>query len=175
MHVFTSGDEAELFLNGKSLGRKKKEPYEYRLRWDDVKYEPGELRAVAFKDGRKCAEDIVRSEGEAVSLRAVADRAEIIADGKDLSFITVMVTDKEGLFVPRSDSRIKFSIEGPGEIIATDNGDQTDMESFASDERNAFSGMALAIVRSEAGSAGIITVIAESHGLNSARIEIRSK
>ena len=67
VHVFTSGDEAELFLNGKSLGRKKKNQYEYRLRWDDVKYEPGKLKAVAYKNGRKWAEDLVETTGESVA------------------------------------------------------------------------------------------------------------
>ena len=85
VHVFTSGDEAELFLNGKSLGRKKKNQYEYRLRWDDVKYEPGELKVVAYKNGRKWAEDLVETTGESVRLEAKADRKTIKSDGKDLS------------------------------------------------------------------------------------------
>ena len=85
MHVFTSGNEAELFLNGKSLGRKKKGQFEYRLRWDDVKYEPGELKVFAYQNGKKWAEDIVKTTGEPFRLEASADRKEIMADGKDLS------------------------------------------------------------------------------------------
>ena len=80
--VYTSGDEAELFLNGKSLGRQKKGPLEYRLRWDDVKYEPGELRVVAYKDGRKWAEDVVRTTGPAARVLLQADRAALQADGR---------------------------------------------------------------------------------------------
>ena len=95
VHVFTSGDEAELFLNGKSLGRKKKGKYEYRLRWDDVIYTPGELRVVAYKNGRKWAEDSVKTVGDAYRLEYEADRSEIKADGNDLSFVTVRITDKK--------------------------------------------------------------------------------
>src|SRR6185369_13744685 len=95
VHVYTSGDEAELFLNGKSLGRKKRDQYEDRLRWDDVIYEPGELQVVAYKKGQPWAEDAVRTAGPASGLKLAADRAQIAADGKDLSFITVSVTDKD--------------------------------------------------------------------------------
>ena len=77
MHVFTSGDEAELFLNGKSLGRKKKEQYEYRLRWDSVKYEPGELKVVAYKNGKKWAENTVKTTDKPSNLMASADREMI--------------------------------------------------------------------------------------------------
>jgi beta-galactosidase len=175
VHVFTSGDEAELFLNGKSLGRKKKGQYEYRLRWDDVKYEPGELKVVAYKNGEKWAEDVVKTTDEPARLEASADRSEILADGKDLSFITVRVTDKNGLTVPHADNPIKFSIEGPGEIVATDNGDPTDLVPFPSHERKAFSGLALVVVRSNQGEFGPITVTAKSPGLREAQVIIKSQ
>jgi len=174
VHVFTSGDEAELFLNGKSLGKKKKAQYEYRLRWDDVVYEPGELKVVAYKNGKVWAEDVVKTTTEATGLQATADRNEIVADGKDLSFITVKITDKEGLMVPRSNNKIEFSIEGPGEIVATDNGDSYNMESFASPNREAFNGMALVIVKAKAGEKGTITVKAKSLGLKETKVTIKS-
>jgi beta-galactosidase len=175
VHVFTSGDEAELFLNGKSLGRKKKGQYEYRLRWDDVKYEPGELKVVAYKNGKKWAEDVVKTTEEPALLTASADRSEIRADGKDLAFITARVTDKNGLTVPRANNSIKFEIEGPGEIVATDNGDPTNFVPFPSHEREAFSGLALVIVRSRPGDSGSISVRAKSPGLKDARIVVKSK
>jgi len=96
VHVFTSGDEAELFLNGQSLGKKKKGEYEYRLRWDDVIYEPGELKAVAYKNGKYWAEGVMKTTDKPEKLIASADLNRIAADGKDLSFITVKVTDKNG-------------------------------------------------------------------------------
>ncbi len=175
VHVFTSGDEVELFMNGKSLGKKKKAKFEYRLRWDDVVYEPGELKAVAYKAGKIWAEELVRTTDGPAKLQATADRAEIIADGKDLSFITIQITDKDGLMVPRSNNSIEFSIDGPGEIVGTDNGDSYNMESFASHKHEAFNGLALVIVRSKAGEKGLITVTAKSNGLAESRIELESK
>jgi len=175
VHVFTSGDEAELFLNGKSLGRKKKEQFEYRLRWDSVKYQAGELKVVAYKNGSKWAEDIIKTTGEPAKLKATADRTEINADGKEMSFITVQFADKEGLLVPRSNNTIRFSIEGPGEIVATDNGNPANMESFSSKEHEAFNGLVLVIVRSKAGEKGSITITAKSDGLAETKVEVKSK
>ncbi len=174
VHVFTSGDEAELFLNGKSLGRRRKGQYEYRLRWDDVKYEPGELRVVAYKNGKKWAENVVKTTDEPARLEASADRHEIRTDGKDLAFITVRVTDKAGLTAPRAKNPIKFEIEGPGEIVATDNGDPTSLVPFPSHEREAFNGLALVIIRSKPGDSGTITVAAKSPGLKEAQVVVKS-
>lgn len=175
VHVFTSGDEAELFLNGRSLGRKKKGLYEYRLRWDSVKYEPGKLKVIAYKKGRKWAETEAVTTREPVKLLASSDRPVIDADGKDLVFITVQITDKEGKTVPRSDNVIGFSIEGPGEIIATDNGDPTNMVSFSSTKRPAFNGLCLVIVRTRKSVGGSITVTARSTGLREAKVVVESK
>ena len=175
VHIFTSGDEAELFLNGQSLGRKKKEKYEYRLRWDSVKYVPGELKVVAYKNGKLWAETIVKTTDRPSNLVATADHNKISADGKDLSFIKVKVTDNNGLVVPGANNLIEFSIEGPGEIIATDNGDPSNMEPFSSKEREAFNGLALAIVRSISGERGTIKVTTKSDGLVNSIVEIKSK
>ena len=175
VHVFTSGDEAELFLNGESLGRRVKGPNQYRLKWDSVVYEPGELKVVAYRKGETWAEDVVITAGKAAMLEAVADREMIRADGKDLAFVTVRITDKDGHVVPRSDHLIGFDLEGPGEIVATDNGDPTDMVPFPSLERKVFNGLALAIVRSHAGDRGTITVRAKSEGLKGASVEIGSR
>lgn len=174
VHVFTSGDEAELFLNGKSLGRKKKQPYEYRLRWDGVQYTPGELKVIAHKNGKVWAQDIVRTTGEAAQLMIHADRKQIAADGSDLSFITVAVTDKNGLLVPNATNKVMFQIEGPGEIVATDNGDPANLVSFASKEREAYSGLVLAIVRSQKGKPGTIKITASSEALNTVTFLITS-
>lgn len=173
--VYTSGDEAELFLNGKSLGRKKRGQYEYRLRWDDVIYQPGELKVVAYKKGKKWATDVRKTTGPGAKLMLKADRDRVNADGRDLSFVTVTVADIEGLLVPRSKNHIRFRIEGPGEIIATDNGDATSFESFQAPERTAFNGLALVIVRATAGLPGKIRLIAEADGLRDATITIRGE
>ena len=174
VHVYTSGDEAELFLNGKSLGRKKRERFEYRLRWDDMKYEPGEVRVVAYKDGREWAKDVVKTTGPATKLMMTPDRATIHADGADLSYVTVTVADKDGLLVPRSRNLIKFEISGPGEIAAVDNGDATSFEPFHASERHAYNGLALVIVRSKRGEVGTITLKAVSSGLEGTEVPITS-
>ncbi|HEY0460597.1 MAG TPA: beta-galactosidase GalB [Pyrinomonadaceae bacterium] len=175
VHVYTSGDEAELFLNGKSLGRKKRGAFQYRLRWDDVVYAPGELRVVAYKNGKVWAEDVVKTTGEAAQIAMQADRTKISADSQDLSFITVKITDKDGLMVPRSKNSVRFEIAGAGEIVATDNGDATDLSAFQSKTRKAFNGMALVIVRSVKGKSGKITVKAISEGLKPSEISISSR
>lgn len=174
VHVYTSGDEAELFLNGRSLGRKKKAQYEYRLRWDEVKYEPGELRVVAYRNGKHWAEDTMKTTGVAARLTMKVDRSRIKADSSDLSFVTVTITDTNGLSVPRSSNRIHFEISGPGEIVATDNGDPTNFESFQSPARNAFNGLCLVVVRSKRGTAGPIKLRAQSPGLSPYEIMIAS-
>ncbi len=173
VHVFTSGDEAELFLNGKSLGKKTKGRYEYRLRWDDVTYQPGELKVVAYKEGKEWATDVMRTAGPPAQLLAKADRSTIAADGQDLSFITVTIVDKDDILVPRAENRVRFSIDGPGEIVATDNGDPTSFESFRSRERNAFNGLCLVIVRAKPDRTGAITLKAESEGLKEAAVVLR--
>jgi beta-galactosidase len=173
VHVYTSGDEAELFLNGKSLGRKKKGQYEYRIRWDDVVYQPGKLKVVAYKNGKRWATDVMKTTGPAAELVLDPDRKSIVGDGRDLSYVTVTVADKAGLLVPRSKNHIKFEIEGPGEIVATDNGDATDLNVFQTSERNAFNGLGLAIVRAKA--PGIITLKAHADGLKDSTVWIRAK
>lgn len=165
VHVFTSGDEGELFLNGKSLGRKKKGSFEYRLRWDDVVYQPGTLKVVTYKNGKKWATDTMNTAGEPAKLKLEPDRDQIRADGSDLSFVTMTVTDEAGTTAPRATNQIHFDIEGPGEIVATDDGDPTSFESFQSHSRNAFNGRCLVIVRAKPGQPGEIRLISKADGL----------
>ena len=174
VHVFTSGDEGELFLNGKSLGRKKKGPYEYRLRWDDVVYEPGTLKVVTYKSGKAWATDEVKTAEAPAKLRLEPDRSTIDADGKDLSFVTVTVTDKHGVLAPRADNRIHFEIEGPGEIVATDNGDPTSLESFPSPDRKTFNGLCLVIIRGKPGQPGSMHLTVNADGLKSETVSIKT-
>jgi beta-galactosidase len=165
VHVYTSGDEGELFLNGRSLGRKRKGEFEYRLRWDDVVYEPGVLKVVTYRDGKEWATDVTKTTGPPARLAMETDREQIRADGRDLAFITVRVVDEDGLVVPRSKNLIQLKIEGPGEIVATDNGDPTSHEPFQTSDREAFNGLCLAIVRAKPGKTGTILIRAEAEGL----------
>lgn len=171
--LYTSGDEAELFLNGKSLGRKKKAQYEYRLRWDDVVYAPGEIKAVAYKNGKEWATDMIKTAGPATALTLAPDRSLIAADRKDLSFVTVTIRDQAGTMVPQSKNFVSFTVSGPGEIVATDNGDATSHASFQSPNIKAYNGLALAIIR--ATGPGKITVNAKAEGLTEATVVIEGR
>jgi beta-galactosidase len=175
VHVFTSGDEAELFLNGKSWGKKKKNLFEYRIRWDDVIYEPGELKVISYKSGKVWAQDIVKTSGIAEKLLISADRAVLNANGVDLSFIKVEVVDKNGLSVPDANNKIEFKVEGAGILEATDNGDPANMVSFSSPVKEAYFGLALGIIKTIKNKSGEIIITVTSPGLKGATIILSSK
>ncbi|KAK7757116.1 hypothetical protein SLS62_000663 [Diatrype stigma] len=175
VHVFTAADEAELFVNGESAGRQQRaSASSYRFRWDEVTYAPGELRVVAYRDGAEWATETVVTAGAAAALTATADRDALAADGRDLAFVTVAVVDADGNPVPGASDSITFSIEGPGEIIATDNGDPADFVEFPSLTRDAFSGLALAVVRTRADQIGLITVSVAAEGLEGTTIMLQA-
>lgn len=171
VHVFSGADEAELFVNGVSAGRIERPASAWRFRWDNVTYAPGDLHVVTYRNGSVWAEDSRRTVGNATQLVLDADRSAIAADGYDLSFVSLAVADAAGDTVPRANNSITFAVEsGPGEIVATDNGDPTDYTVFPSLTRSAFSGRALAIVRASA--AGEIVVSASASGLEGARVTL---
>jgi beta-galactosidase len=179
VHVFTSGDEGELFLNGKSLGRRRKDKSDfkraYRLVWDDVVYEPGKLEVVTYKNGREWARAVVKTVGKAKKLVLEGEDQTVAADGKDLLFVNLSVVDSEGSVVPRTRLPVEFKLSGPGEIIATDNGDETDFTSFKSLSRYAFNGHLQAIVKPHKGASGKLVVTAVSPGMESASKEFSIK
>jgi beta-galactosidase len=139
-----------------------------------VRYQPGELKVVAYKRGQKWAEDVVKTTGVAAKIALAADRTVLKADGSDLAFVTVTITDADGLLVPRSANLVKFELSGPGEIAAVDNGNATSFESFQAQERHAYNGLALVIVRTKAGGSGAITLKAQSDGLAPAEVTLES-
>jgi beta-galactosidase len=133
------------------------------------------LKVIAYKNGKQWATEVVQTAGKGAALQLSADRSTIHADRKDLSFITLRVVDSKGITVPDASDKIKFEISGPGEIVATDNGDPSDLVVFHSTERNVFSGLALVIVRANPKKPGTIKVTAQSEGLLSAQITIKSQ
>lgn len=167
---YNNADEVELFLNGRSLGVRSREPGQYHVGWR-VKYEPGLIRAVARKDGRTVNEAERITAGAPCKLRVTADRTELHADGDDLSFLTVEVLDKDGTPCPLADNRIEFAIKGPGFIAGVDNGCQTSMERFKASSRKAFYGKCLAVVQNS-GERGEIRVTAVSEGLEPQTVTI---
>ncbi|WBY06386.1 DUF4982 domain-containing protein [Sphingomonas sp. 7/4-4] len=175
VHVFTSADEAELFINGKSQGKQKRAPFAYRFRWDYTVYEPGEVKVVTWKQGQPWATQTVTTTGAAAALSVDTDRSRIAGDGRDLVFVTVRVQDAKGRTTPTASNTIRFTVSGPGELIATDNGDPTSFIPFPSATRPAFNGLALAIVRARPGAKGAITVGAQSDGLAHGTITLTAR
>ncbi|BAX78488.1 beta-galactosidase GalB [Labilibaculum antarcticum] len=191
VYSYTNCDEVELFVNGKSFGKKIKGvdltpiPAEfhffpkgmyqskYRLSWD-VPYQAGTLKVVAYKNGKIEAEKTIHTAGKAYQIKLIPDRKTISADGKDLSFITVRVEDKDGNLCPKANDLVKFSIEGKGEIVAVGNGDATSTKAYQAKKRNAFNGLCLLIVKSTT-IAGEITINAESDQLITNEISISTK
>ena len=190
--VYSNADEVELFLNGKSLGTKRtrSEPVvipvgpdvndkgtfasPYRLMWQ-VPYAPGTLLAIARRAGQEVARDEVHTAGTAARVHLQTDRVDIAADGDDLAFITARIEDAAGHLVPDADNLIQFKVSGAATIAAVDNGNAATVEPFHADQRHAFSGQALLIVRSRAGSGGKVTIAASSDQLMSGTVEVHTR
>jgi beta-galactosidase len=166
--VYTSYPSAELFINGKSQGKKAKDltytvnntgskasqdslnrQKRYRLMWMDTKYEPGTVKVVAYDSlGKKAAEAEIRTAGKPDRIELSADREIILANGKDLSFIQVKVVDKDGNLCPDDSRQIRFKVKGPGIFKAAANGNPVSLESFQASEMKLFNGQLTAIVQS---------------------------
>ena len=154
VYCYTDGVEGELFVNGKSQGRVRKDPSSrldrYRLRWNNVKYEPGEIRVVTYNQyGDKVGEDVRRTAGEPAQLQLTADRTRIAADGNDLAFVTVSLLDKDGNECPLADDALTFEVAGAGSFKAACNGDATSLEPFTLPQMKLFSGKLVVIVQSK--------------------------
>ncbi len=181
VHVYTSTNTAELFVNGKSYGKQTLgnksggalgEIERYRLMWNDVVYEPGEVKVVAYDDeGSAVMEKSVFTAGKPHHIALSADRDTIAADGEDLVYVTASVVDEAGSVCPHSDARLFFTAEG-GELLTTDNGDQRETESFARPDKKCLAGYVVACVRSIRGEAGTITLTAKGEGLADGTIAV---
>jgi beta-galactosidase len=179
--VYTSGDAAELFINGKSQGMLRKGDCtlpvgrtngcyrvcgKYRLMWFDTVYEPGEVKAVAYREGKRIGEAVVRTAGKPVALKLTQD----YCDG-DLGFFQVDAVDAADVRNPLADNRLSFAVSGPGRIVAVGNGNPRAMESFADPSAHSlFFGKAVVVVRREG--PGSMTLTAAADNLETARMEI---
>jgi beta-galactosidase len=190
--AYTNADEVELFLNGKSLGRKKRfsEPVElpvgpnvsadrkfmskYRLLWE-VPYTPGSIKAVAYQAGKQVAVHEIKTAGTPARIALSPDRAILAHDGDDLSFITVRIQDKDGNLCPLADNQVKFQIEGDAAIAGVDNGNPATVEPFKADQRKAFNGLALVIVRPAKDKPGHIRITATGEGLQPAATTLTTR
>lgn len=170
---YNDADSVELVVNGKSAGFSKKTGSRRHAEWR-VRYEPGMVEAVAWKNGKAVRRKTIRTAGSPAQIRLTPDRREIAADGRDLSYVTVEILDKDGNLCPDADNLVKFEVEGSGFIAGVDNGSQTSMERFKDNKRKAFYGKCMLVVQNN-GKAGRISVRAVAEGLKEAEAVIASK
>lgn len=149
--------------------------YKYRLRWNDVVYEPGELKAVAYKDGKEIGQALMRTADQPAGLVLTPDRVNLSASGEDLSYVLVEAVDKDGNPCPLADNLVKFKIEGPAEIAGVGNGNPISFEPFQADYRKLFYGKAVLILRTQDGKGGQIGVTASSDGMQDGKASLQSK
>ena len=177
--VYTNYESAELFVNGKSQGIQKKikngTPQErYRLQWNDVIYEPGILKVVAFdKNGKAIAEKEVKTAGKPHKIILETDRKTIKSNGEDLSFVTVSVVDKNGIPCPTATNQLQFEVTGKGTFRAACNGDATSLELFHMPTMKLFSGKLVVLVKSTK-EAGKIELKVSGKGLKKGIIELEA-
>lgn len=168
---YNNADEVELFINGRSQGvNAKKDDHEYHLMWR-VKFEPGEVKAVARKNGKVVAEKTIRTSGAPAQLRMTSDRIRFgnNPNGDNLAFITVEVIDKDGNLCPRADDQVFFEVEG-GRIVGVDNGNPISMERFKDTKRKAFNGKCLVVVATDGGD---VTVRAKGYQLGGSEVMVK--
>lgn len=171
---YSNADEVELFVNGRSAGRSRKEGEQLRAQWLSVPFEPGCIEAVSYKDGKEVARERRFTTGEPVGLKLTADRKAIAADGYDLSYITVEAVDASGREVPTADGMLHFEVRGAGELVGIDNGNAADTLCLKGNDKALFAGKALAVVRSLRGEPGDATLTV--HGYDSScSINIRTR
>lgn len=176
--VYTNYDSAELFVNGKSMGIQKKNnttpQNRYRLMWMDVKYEPGTVKVVAFdKDGKAVAEEQIQTAGDPYQIVLNADRNTIQADGKDLSYVTVSVVDKNGVPCPTATNQLEFKVKGKGKYRAACNGDATSLEQFHLPTMKLFSGK-LVVTLQSVEEAGTMELTVSGKGLKTATLSVNA-
>nr|WP_242009157.1 beta-galactosidase GalB [Robertkochia solimangrovi] len=176
--AYTSYQSAELFVNGKSQGIRKKNDSthqtRYRLMWMDVKYEPGTLKVIAYdKNGKPAMEKEVTTAGKPYQIVLDPDRKTIKADGKDISFVTASVVDKNGIPCPTATHSLKFKVSGNGHYRAACNGDATSLELFHIPTMKLFSGKLVVLVQSEE-EAGTMELKVSGKGLKSATVKINT-
>jgi beta-galactosidase len=143
---YTNCDSVELFLNGRSLGRKAfTEKNDMNLEWP-VPYAPGELKAVATRNGAVVASTTTRTAGLPAGVALSADQTKLIASRRELSYVTIRIEDKDGNFAPKAAQWVTLNLEGPGRIVGLGNGDPLSHESFQGNTVRTFNGLALAII-----------------------------
>ncbi|REG96424.1 glycoside hydrolase family 2 TIM barrel-domain containing protein [Flavobacterium aquicola] len=170
---YNNADEVELFLNGKSVGTRSKKGDDLHVMWR-IPFQAGTLKAVSRKNGKTVLESEIKTAGNSSQLKLTADRSTIKADGYDLSFITVDITDANGVLSPKANNEIQFSLKGNGKIVGVCSGDPVSHESYKGSKHTALNGKCLVVVQSAAKS-GKIELTAQANGLKQKTIIITAK
>ncbi|MCA8830952.1 beta-galactosidase GalB [Hymenobacter pini] len=179
VYAYTNYPSAELFVNGVSQGRQTKatsaQPQtRYRLMWNEVRYQPGSIKVVAYDAaGKAVAEEEVRTAGQPHHVRLVADRTALTADGQDLAYVTARVEDAQGNLCPDATNELQMEVKGAGRFRAVANGDATSLELFHQPHMHAFHGQLVATVQTT-GKAGPLTLKVSGKGLKPATVQLQS-
>ncbi len=172
--AYSNGTSVQLFLNGKSLGTKKMSDFsDHVIKWE-VPYKPGKLKAVAYRNGEKISEHVLRTAGKPYRIKLVSDRIKIHADNEDMASVKILVADKDGNIVPFADNEVHIKVSGAGFNNGIGNGNSNDIESYKTNHHKVFEGKARIYIMSN-GRKGAIHIDAESKGLKSARLKIKAE
>ncbi len=172
--IYSSCEQVELFLNDKSLGKKPvSRTTEFMAKWE-VPYQPGSLKAVGYRNNKQVTLSELKTAGEPENIKLSAEKTVLKADGQDLSYITVELTDSDEIRNPKSENLVQFELDGPGEIIAVGNAKPNSLESYTLPKRKAWQGRCMVIVKTKK-QAGAITLKAKSENLKTASIQLEVK
>jgi beta-galactosidase len=172
--TFTNCTTVELLINGKSLGYKNLKDFPDKMITWSVPYKPGRIEARGLDQGQVLAIHKLQTAGDPAQIRLLADRDKIRADGRDLCYVDVKITDKDGVLVPSAKHEIRFTVEGPGAIVGVDNGDLSSMESYQAKKRTAFHGRAQVIIQS-ARKPGTIVLHAHTDSLPDTHVTVQAR
>ena len=173
VEVYSKYPKVKLYLNNKLIGEQKTSKEEQFKATFSIPYAAGLLKAVGVENDKEIEPVILQTAGDAAKIKVMADRKEILANGQDLSFITIEITDKDGTFQPNAANRLNFKIDGPGVIAGVDNADLKDVEQYVGDTRKAWKGRALVVIKSNH-KAGEIKLRVTSNQLEGNSITIKS-
>jgi beta-galactosidase len=171
VRVFTKATHVKLELNGKSAGEKDLKPEDKYIAVFEVPYQPGELKAIASENGKEVAVKVIRTAGDPVAIRLIADRNKIKADRNDLLYVKIEVIDSNGQVVPKDSVSVKLTVSGNGELVGSGNANPKDMASVNKPQMDTFKGKAIAILRPK--NSGSIKIIAEAAGLKTCELSVK--
>lgn len=192
VHIYTNYDEVELFVNGVSQGKRRHATAadaakieeikaekgahlgRFRLMWNDVVYQPGEITAVAYQNGIEVARKTVKTTGEPHHIKLSAYKKALVADGDDLNYITASIVDEQGNLCPHANHRLTFAVQGAAELLTTDAGDQRETETFQRPDKKALAGMLVGCIRATQ-QPGTVTVTCSGNGLEGATLTLECK